>query len=343
MPNASYKSQLNPVDIKTPMQYQCNLLFPFVQPLEISPLQLTENHLDVPLEDSNPPELVLGCLGHNNAQHTIVQAGRDILVLDAGGEGEGPRELADGALVEPDLLLGLSQSGSLLNGGGDRLRDLSLRSRGLGGSSSARRGGRLLRVVLDGCVVPAVAAGVAGGLVGVRSLFLSCGGSLGLGGSGSLLLSLGLGLESALYATTHDDGLRVGEFDVEVLLLDAGQLAVEFVGGCGLAHVKLWLEGGGDGAADVTALLRLALLRLALRGLDLAAVAVEVVEQAEQRGEAGLRSRGGIVGVGEEGQHFCGVCLVRADVAAMKQFEEVLRLTMELKKADLSDDRLIEI
>ena len=248
-------------------------------------------------------------------------------MVDARGESESARELADRALVKPDLLLlGSYSRGRIrgfLDGSGRGNRLDNLRVGDLGWSGYARGRGGLFRIVLDGGVVPTVAAGVAGGVVGVGGLFLRCGLS-GRSGSGSgsgdgngLLLSLGFALVGALYAAAHGDGLRVGELDVEILLLNAGKLAMELIGGLGLAHVELGLEGGGDGAADVMTrarallLLLLLLLRLLLRlrGLSFATIAVKVVEQAEERGEAGLRGHwsGSAVGRCEEGQHFYGV------------------------------------
>jgi hypothetical protein len=46
-------------------------------------------------------------------------------------------------------------------------------------------------------------------------------------------------------ATANRKGVSVGEFDIDVLLRDARQLAVQFIGVLAFLHVKAWLEGAG--------------------------------------------------------------------------------------------------
>lgn len=150
-------------------------------------------------------------------------------------EVKGARELADAALGEPVLVLGRLGLGlRLLDGGG---------------------GGAL---VLDGCLVRRLAALGDGGLLGHVLDLAGRRGALGVG---------------ALGPAADRHCLRLGEFNVDRVLIHAGQLAVQLVGVVGLADVKLGLPDGGACASAV--------------GLAacLAGVAVKVVEEAEERGE----------------------------------------------------------
>lgn len=85
------------------------------------------------------------------------------------------------------------------------------------------------------------------------------------------------------------EGLGVGELHVHVFLADAGQLAMELVGRLGLGHVELGSEEAGARLAAAV-------------GAGLAAVAVKVVNEAEETLEVGL---GDVVVVlrAEEGGH----------------------------------------
>lgn len=216
--------------------------------------------------------MLLG-LGHGDAQDAIVQVGGNGLLVDAGGEAEGARELADGALRDPELLDGLLLL--LLLGGG-------LGGGDLGGAAGLL--GLLGRLVLDGGLVARVL------LVGLAAL-----------GDGAA--HLGAALDEAggrrargvvaLGPARDHEGLRLGELDVDVVLLDAGELSVELVGVLGLLHVEARGEGG-SGAAGAMAGAGL--------GAGLLGVLVEVIQEAEERGERGLRSK---VGSREEG-HFAG-------------------------------------
>ncbi|ROV97667.1 hypothetical protein VSDG_04565 [Cytospora chrysosperma] len=225
------------------------------------------------LVDVDAAGLVLLGLGHGDAQDAVVEVGRDGLLVDAGGEAEGARELADGALRDPELLDGLLL---LLLGGGLGGGDL--------GGGGAGLLGLLGRLVLDGGLVAHVL------LVGFAAL-----------GDGAA--HLGAALDEAggrrargvvaLGPTRDHEGLRLGELDVDVVLLDAGELTVELVGVLRLLHVEARGEGG-SGAAG------------AMAGAGLSAgllgVLVEVIQEAEERGERGLRSK---VGSWEE-RHFAG-------------------------------------
>lgn len=141
-------------------------------------------------------------LGNHDRQDAVLQAGLDIVPVDAARESEGTLELADGALAGPEVVAGL----------------------GLGG------------VITSGL--------------------------LGLGG---VVLALG--------AALYDQSVGIGELDVDVLLGDAGQLAIQVVGVLGLANVEARGEGaGGDLAAGT--------------------VVVVVVQEAEERGEVARREVG---------------------------------------------------
>lgn len=105
------------------------------------------------------------------------------------------------------------------------------------------------------------------------------------GWSGGTLDTVGrvAGGVGALGVAADGDGLDVGELDLDVLLVDAGQLAVQLIGVLDLLDVEL----GGEGFQDVAAGPRLGCVLGALR------VLLEVVEEAEERMEGGaVRGRG---------------------------------------------------
>ena len=186
------------------------------------------------LGDGDAARLGLLGLGHGDAQDAVLEASRDGVMLHRRREVKGARELADAALGEPVLVLGRLGLGLRLLGGG---------------------GGAL---VLDGCLVRRLAALGDGGLVGDVLDLVGRRGALGVG---------------ALGPAADRHRLRLGEFNVDRVLVHAGQLAVQLVGVVGLADVKLGLPDGGACASAVG---------LAAR---LAGVAVKVVEEAEERGE----------------------------------------------------------
>jgi len=70
--------------------------------------------------------------------------------------------------------------------------------------------------------------------------------------------------------------LRVDKLDLDVLLVDAWELAVEFVGGFDFLDVELGLEGLQSGAVATTSV-----------------VAVEFIEEAEEGCEGWLLDQGG--------------------------------------------------
>ena len=236
------------------------------------------------LLDLDPP---LGrglSLRNDDGEDTILEAGFDGILVDALRERERARKGADRTLGDPVaglfgvslLVLGnLLRCGSLGFGRGD--------------------GGRVF--VLDSGLVGLVRAGGA------------CG--IGLGGIGQLLLvGSGLGFEEggwaatlfshSLSATADGERVGVGEFDVDILLGNAWEFAVQFVGVLVLLHVEARLETAdalGEGWAVGEA------------AVNQAGIVVHQAEQAVLAPES--RSEVGIVGdeAWEEG-HFawCDEC-----------------------------------
>lgn len=239
--------------------------------------------------------MLLG-LGNGDGQDSVVKRGLDLVRLDAGREVEGARELADAALRDPVLGLGAGRLLRLLLLRLDCLGD----GGGRGGLGAAARAARL-RLILDGGLV-----GVAASLDVGRAILLT---ALGDGAAHVVVVTLeqaGGGVAfgvGALDLAADHDGLRVGELDVHVLLLDAGQLAVQLVGCVRLPQVELGREG-----RDVVA----AVARGRALGAVLRRVLVKVVDQAEETREVGL---GGRVEAGAEQRHVaaCGVWIGSRD------------------------------
>lgn len=236
--------------------------------------------------------MLLG-LGHDDSQDAVVERSLDVVVVDAAREGEGAREVADAALVDPILVLGLLGLGSIvlvlgLSGLGDRgvlLATLLL---------LVFHGGLelLVGVCLGGViVVRLVGDGAAHGVAGVPE---KTGGRV----------ALGMG---ALDVAADDDRLRVAEVDLHVLLVDTGELPMELVVGLRLLHVEARSEGR-DLAATLAGL-----------GLAIAAVVglpeglVPVVDEADQATEVAqvvVVVVGGVEGVVSEDGHFVSGCRV---------------------------------
>jgi len=211
--------------------------------------------------------LVLLGLGDNDAQDTIVEFSRDVVLINTSGEVEASRELAEAALSEP--VLGLV-SGLLLNLLGLLLvGDLSASLVSLG-----------LLLVLDG------------GVVGVLVFFavLSDGAS-----SFSALDEAsrrGAGSVGALSLASDEHGLRLGELDVDIRLLHAGEFTVEFISLSSLADIEFGLPVAEAAAAS------------AISVGSLARVAVEVVKETEEGSEGSV----GVVEVAGEESH-CVCCV----------------------------------
>lgn len=212
--------------------------------------------------------LVLLGLGNNDAQDTIAELGRNVVLINSSGEVEASRELAEAALGEPVLglisRLLLNVIVLLLVG------DLSAGLVGLG-----------LLLILDGSMVV------------VLVLLTALDSALGFvaldEASGRSASSVG-----ALSLASDEHGLRLGELDVNIRLLHAGEFTVEFVGLSGLADIELGLPVAEAAAASAISVLS-----------ALARVAVEVVKETEERGEGSV---GGVVEVAREESH-C-VCYV---------------------------------
>lgn len=186
-------------------------------------------------------------------------------MVDALRKAESAREAADAALLDPVLvcvLLGLGGRGFGLGGLGD-----------LAGSSGGFPGSLGL-LVLNGSLE---------GLVGARLRGVVCVSFLGDGTAHGVVLAdqtrgRSAGRISALDAAADDDGLQVAEFDVDVFLLDARELAVELVGLLRLSHVEARREGL-HGATGLAGLARGAAATL------LGEVLVPVIDEAEEATE----------------------------------------------------------
>lgn len=222
------------------------------------------------LVDQDAATLVLLSLGDYDGQDAVVEVGADLVVVDAAWELEGARELADAALRDPELVLGKLGLGllcgclALLD-----LGDRGGRSRAAGGSGA----GVVLDVVLNR------------GLVGLVVLLFLLLGRLGDGAAHLDLFALleeaggrRAGSVGALHVAADDDGLRVGELDVDILLLDAGKLAVELVDVLRLPQVELGSEG-----LEVSSVVAPVLLLRSVAG-----ILVEVIDETEEAGEVGL-------------------------------------------------------
>jgi hypothetical protein len=176
------------------------------------------------LLDLDPP---LGrglSLRNDDGEDTILQAGLDGILVNALRERERTRKGADRTLRNP--VVGLVSLGLLVLG--------NLLRRGSVGGFGRGNGARVF--VFDG------------GLVG----FVRAGGAFGLGIGQLLLMRSGLGFEEggwaatllshSLSATANGERVGVGKFDVDVLLGDAREFAVQFVGVLVLLHVEARLE-----------------------------------------------------------------------------------------------------
>lgn len=215
---------------------------------------------------------MLGSLGDPDGQDALVEAGGDCILLDVAGEVECAAELANAALAAPELGA-VCRLLLLLDG----LRSLLLDCV----AGSGRCLGRSVLVLDSGLVLVDLLKGVLSG----------CGDAALRGGRGG-------GSVGALDAAVDAEGLRIGELNIHVLLLQASEFSVQLKV-CGeLADVKLGLEGnGGPGSATG-------------RALILTGVGVKVFEKTEERGEAGVGVA--VVAVAREEGHFdgCGGCWV---------------------------------
>lgn len=125
-------------------------------------------------------------LGRNDAEDAVAKRGLDVVLVDAGWEAEGAVELAVGAFSHP---VGRFIVGlSCLGRSHDSAR--------VGvGSLAVIRGGII--IILDGYFVRL--------------------------GVGFVLVAVG---HLAVDTAAHDQGMRVGEFDVHILSVEPGELAL---------------------------------------------------------------------------------------------------------------------
>jgi hypothetical protein len=174
--------------------------------------------------------LLLG-FGNQDGQDAVLHGSLNTVLIDTNGKAEGAGELANAALGDPIFLLVLL----LVVGNG----------RGLGILLGDFGGGRFGTFVLDRSLVS----------------FL-CDGTFGLETSGTRA-----GFVLALNTTLNCESIGIGEFDFDVLLVDAWKLAVEFISILDLFDIKLWRECPQLGAGG--------------RAVDIAGVLVEVIEQTK--------------------------------------------------------------
>jgi hypothetical protein len=214
--------------------------------------------------DGDLARLGLLLLGNDNGEQAVLHGSSDMVLVDTRWECEASAEVADAAFRDPELGFGLLVV--LLGLGGLVLGDL-------GGST-------LSTLIFDGslvCLVVAVATfdGTLRGTAFDEASWWSAGRVVALG------------------AALDGQGMGVRELDLNVLLLDSREFAVEFVGILEFLHVELGSEGlhGGVNRAGI---------------VTLAAVLVEVVEHTEEWLE-GIRRVGGEEGSWEE-RHFAFWC-----------------------------------
>lgn len=176
---------------------------------------------------------MVGRFRNHDAQDSVLQAGFDGILVDAGGEAEGAMEFPNGTLGDP--VLGFVLALSFFR----RLGDLArlLRGAALFSSLFFDSGFVALRSICH------VTGDTAAGFVS------PVGGVFPLG------------------AAFDDQGVGVGEFNVDVLLIETGQFALELVGVFVLADIEFRLEGADGGVGEPTE-----------------ALGVVVVDQSEELG-----------------------------------------------------------
>lgn len=191
------------------------------------------------LGDGDLSRLALLVLRDGDGEQAILHGSGDAVLVDTGWEGKGPTELADAALGDPELGLGFLGLGRLLV-----LGDL---------------GGTLSTLILDGSLMS---------LVVVRTLDRTLSwGTLDEASRGSA------GGVAALGVALDGQGMSISKLDLDILLLDSGEFAVEFVGVFEFLDIKLGGEGL-QGGAGVT--------------VTLAGVLIEVVQHTEERLEGSV-------------------------------------------------------
>lgn len=166
------------------------------------------------LFNHNPLGLVRNRLRDHDAKDPIFKVGLDSILIDTGGEAESTMEFAHRAFRDPILgpILRLIFSAFSV------FADLSTFP------SSTRS---FSPFVFNTSFVAASIRHLAGDAT-----------ARGVGVVGGVF---------AFNATLDDEGVRVGEFDVDVLLFEARELALEFLGVFVLADVELGVEGADGG------------------------------------------------------------------------------------------------
>jgi hypothetical protein len=181
--------------------------------------------------------LLLG-LGDQDRQDAVLHGSMNSVLINTDGEAEGAGELANATLRDPVFLL------MLLVGGG-----------GLGVLLGNLGGGGFGIFVLDGSLMSLLGDGTfSSGCLDETS-----------GTSAGFVFALSTALDRK--------SIGVGEFDLDVLLVDAGKLAMEFVSVLDLSEIKLWGEGFQMSASG--------------GAVNIAGVLVELIEHTEERVERG--------------------------------------------------------
>ena len=175
-------------------------------------------------------------LRHHNPQYPVSQARLHGLLVDRPWELERARELADRALVDPVLVLGLLLGGVPGDGIGCRCSNFCGSGGGGGGGWCGGRGGAGIDVVVFD-------RGFA--VRGGWRLWCTLGrGRLGRSSGGRCVFDLSRSTlqEFPLRPALDDKGVRIHELDIEILLLYAWQLAVQLIRVCGFADVEAGVE-----------------------------------------------------------------------------------------------------
>jgi len=186
------------------------------------------------LGDGNLARLALLMLGDDNGEQTVLHGCRDGVLVDARRESEGPAEFSNAALRDPELgfrLLGLSRLLLLGDSGGTLSSTL----------------------ILNCSLVSLVTVCILDGTMSRSTL-----------DKASWWSTRGV---TALGAALDGQGVGVGEFDLDILLLDSGKFAVEFVRILEFLDVELWGKSLQGGATIL---------------LTLAAVLIEVVKHTKE-------------------------------------------------------------
>jgi len=159
--------------------------------------------------DGDLARLALLVLGNDDAEQAILHSGSDAVLVDSAWECERPGEFSNTAFGNPKLGLRLLRLGGFL-----LLDNLS---------------GALSALVLDSSLVSLVAIRALDGTLS-RSTFDEAGrrGTRGV---------------AALSTTLDGQGVGIGELNFDILLLDSGEFAVEFVRILDFLDVELWGEG----------------------------------------------------------------------------------------------------